>query len=191
MNKIMKKIFIITLLSGIYTFSFAQTNPTAPKVLVKPPSSVPTYEPYNPTSTAPAATVVKPTAKPVVKVQKPIEAELSDSTRTVVDTPPKSKKALDQMYQEIISDMDYPTLLRRNKTKGFVSLVFVVTKEGKTTDVQIEQKSSAEELNQAATTALNNFLQKNTNNWIPAVFKGKSVSAYYKINFNFTPEKKK
>lgn len=188
----MNKIFISILLLALYTSSFAQSIPATPKVLVKPPSGVPTYEPYNPASTTlPTATAIRPTAKPIVKPLKPLEAEFSDSTRTIVDTPPKSKKPLDQVYQAIIADMDYPTLSRRNKTKGFVPISFLVTKDGKTKDLKIDQNSNAPELDKVALIAVDSFLQRNTNNWIPATFKGKSVSAYYKINFNFTPEKKK
>ena len=187
----MKKIFVSTLLLIFYTFAFAQYTPAAPKVLLKPSSSVPTYEPYNPAIAIPAATVAKPIAKPIVKVQKPLEVEFSDSTRTVVDTPPKSKKPLDQVYQAIIADMDYPTLSRRNKTKGFVPISFLVAKDGRTKDLKIDQSSNAPELDKVALVAVDSFLQRNTNNWIPATFKGKSVSAYYKINFNFTPEKRK
>ena len=180
----MKKIFVTYLLSIFYISIFAQ-------ILVKPNSGIPTYEPYKPASPAP---VTKPSATPTkvaIKVVSKPEPEASDSVRTIVDTPPKCKIALDQMYQQMIESMDYPTLSRRNKTKGFIPISFVVTKDGKTQDLKFEQKNSADELNNEVLKAINNFLKKNPNNWIPAVFKGKSVNAYYKIDFSFLAEKRK
>lgn len=180
----MKKIFVTYLLSVFYISTFAQ-------VLVKPNSGVPTYEPYKPTQLTAAPKATTPPKITVKIVPTKPEPELSDTVRTIVDTPPKSKISLNQMYQQVIENMDYPTLSRRNKTKGFIPISFVVTKDGKTQDFKFEQKSSADELNNEVLKAVESFLKKNTNNWIPAIYKGKFVNAYYNIDFNFLVEKRK
>jgi TonB family protein len=187
-NDMTKKIFIFIFFSISCANLFAQALP--PKVLVKP-AGVPTYEPYQSPASAtntPKATP-KPTAsKPVVKTVAKAE---TDSIFAVVDTPAKYKLPLDQMYTQIIADMDYPTLARRNKIKGAVLMSFEVTKEGIAQNVKFEQKSNAEELDNQAFRALENFLKNNSNNWTAATSKGKAVNSSYKIDFSFLTEKRK
>ncbi len=183
-----KKIFITILFSINCIILFAQNTP--PKILVTP-SGVPTYEPYQTTPSAASTpktiaktTATKPTVKPIVKSE-------TDSVFTTVDTPAKCKLPLDQMYAQIIADIDYPTLSRRNKIKGAVLMSFEVTKDGLAQNPKFEQKSNVEELDNQAYKALDNFLKKNTNNWLSAVYKGKSVNSVYKIDFSFLNEKRK
>jgi hypothetical protein len=183
-----KKIFIIILFSVNGINLFAQGVP--PKILVKQ-EGVPTYEPYQTPASAVSApkVVVKTTAtKPAVKSVAKAE---TDSIFTVVDTPAKYKLPLDQMYAEIIAGMDYPTLSRRNKTKGVILMSFEVTKEGIAQNMKFDRKSNVEELDNQAYKALDSFLKKNTNNWLAATNKEKAVNSNYKIDFSFLTEKRK
>lgn len=183
-----KKIFISTLFSINCIILFAQN--TSPKILVTP-SGVPTYEPYQTTPSAtniPKVVTKSNTAKPTIK---PILKSETDSIYTEVDTPAKYKLPIDQMYAEIIAEMDYPTLSRRNKVKGAILMSFEVTKDGLAQNAKFEQKSNVEELDNQAYKALDSFLKKNSNNWLSAVYKGKSVNSTYKIDFSFLSEKRK
>lgn len=51
----------------------------------------------------------------------------------------------------------YPLSARRDKRQGQVSLVYRVTKEGRVTDIQVEQSSGHEDLDKAAMQAISNF----------------------------------
>ncbi len=96
-----------------------------------------------------------------------------------VDTPPEFKGGQEALYVELGNALKYPEAAKERGEEGTVFVSFVITEEGKVTDVDIV-KGLSEDLNKVALEAI-----KGLPDWKPGSNKGKNVPVQLTLPIKF------
>ena len=97
-------------------------------------------------------------------------------TTIVTELPPEFPGGMSAMMTYLMDNVKYPADAKKDKKEGRVACSFVITKEGKVTDVHVVKSSGTESLDNEALRVVNNMPD-----WKPGKENGEPVNVHYTI----------